>query len=87
MSTEEVSLSNAKKLDRIVYLLEGDGVDSPGLVHRVATMDEMIMGRHGRGGLAHKVDVMWRAHVWVLCTLSGLAGFVLKATVEKYFKP
>lgn len=87
MSNEEISLSNARKLDRIVYLLEGNGVDSPGLVHRVAMIDELLMGRHGKNGLAHKVNIMWRVHSWLLGTLSAAGGVAATLIIQRLVKP
>jgi len=87
MSNEEISLSNAKKLDRIVQLLEGDGIDAPRLLHRVAGHEETLYGTRGNNGLTHKVNIMWRIHIWLLCTLSAAGGFVIKSMTEKILKP
>lgn len=80
------SEANSHKLDRIVQLLEGVGSDSPGLLHRVARHDEALFGVQGRDGLIQRVDVMWRIHIWVLCTASAGFGFALKAFLEMLIK-
>jgi len=79
---ETSTAQNSKKLDRIMFLLEGSGEDTPGLVQTVAELREAMFGVQGRNGLTQKVDVMWRIYIWLLCTLSGAAGFLLKAFVD-----
>lgn len=64
-----------KKLDRVLMLLEGAGEDAPGLLHKVNTHSELLLGKDGSRGVVQKVDLMWRAHIWILCTLSGGLGF------------
>jgi len=34
-----------------------------------------------------KVSIMWRAHVWVLCTLSGAVGFFINELAKHIPKP
>lgn len=77
-----MSESNSKKLDRLIFLLEGQGIDAPGLIHRLNMNTKLLLGESGEGGIAHKVNVMWRAHVWLLCTLSAGVGFLLKVILE-----
>jgi hypothetical protein len=45
--------------------------------------DILLLGRNGEPGLAHKVQFMWRAHVWVLCGLSGCLGYAVHFVVMK----
>lgn len=75
MSTEyEWSEKNSKKLDRILFLIEGDGADSPGLSGRVRAMEKTLFGDGSDKAITTKVNIMWRAHVWLLCSISaGLA--------------
>ena len=40
----------------------------------VADHQETLYGSHGVPGIAYKVSIMWRAHVWVLCTMSAMAS-------------
>ena len=75
------SLENSRKLDRIIALIEGEP-DAPGILARLALHDEVLFGRKGYG-LVTKVGVMWRVHVWVMCSLSGIAGYLLR---ELFFK-
>lgn len=75
-----------RDLGRVKSLLEGGGEDAPGLVSRVATIERVIFGKEMQEGMAYKVNVLWRMHVWVLCTLSGLAGFALRELVRLVWK-
>jgi hypothetical protein len=38
------------------------------------TLFGLMNGEKGGLGLLQKVEIMWRAHVWVLCTLSAASG-------------
>jgi hypothetical protein len=49
---------------------------------KVKTHDETLFGEKGKMGLAHKVAVMWNAHVWILCFVSGSLGFIVRPWVE-----
>ena len=46
--------------------------------------DILLLGRHGEPGIAHKVNFMWRAHVYVLCGLSGVLGYAVHWGVTKF---
>jgi hypothetical protein len=72
--------SNSKKLDHIVHLLEGSK-DAPGLLHKVEQIRAELYG-NGTMGLIQKVTIMWRAHVWILCGLSGVVGSFVTAMVK-----
>lgn len=50
--------------------------DRPGLLHDVKDLKQVIYG-NGVAGLVHKVNIIWRAHVWLLCTASGFAGSII----------
>lgn len=73
-----------KKLDRVLMLLEGAGEDAPGLLHKVNTHAELLLGKDGSRGVVQKVDLMWRAHIWILCTLSGGLGFLLQPAFSAF---
>ena len=62
-------------------LLDGDGPNTPGLTARVNEYWKILNG-NGNLGLIQKVSIMWRAHVWVMCTLSGIIGYLVKAWVK-----
>lgn len=83
---QDVSAENAKKLDRLIFLMEGAGEDTPGIVHKLNEHDLVLMGQRGEPGLMSKVNIMWRVHVWLLCSLSGLVGYWLKTGLETLFK-
>ena len=84
VEAETVSIENGKKIDRIIDLLQGQGPDAPGVLHEVR--------KHGIAidDMDKKVTIMWRVHVWVLCTASagvGTAfGFWLKTILEGVMK-
>ena len=46
--------------------------------------DEVLFGRNGEPGIAHQVKFMWRAHVWLLCALSSVAGFSFKWLIDNF---
>lgn len=76
------SAENSKKLDRMIILLEGAGADTPGLVQIVSSHSEALFGVRGRNGIIQRVDVMWRVHVWILCSVSAGAGIFATKAVE-----
>jgi hypothetical protein len=79
--SQQISESNSKKLDRIINLLDGDGPDSPGMIKAVSSHAHILHG-NGNFGVVQKVNIMWRLHVWVLCTLSGLGGYLIRHFVK-----
>lgn len=52
----------------------------------VSDLKKIVYGDGGQFGLAQKIHVMWKAWVWVLCTLSAAAGYVAHAILP-WFKP
>lgn len=80
--SDSISHQNNELLQRIAQILEGSK-DAPGLVARVAEHDVILNGRSGTLGLLQKVAVMWRAHVWVIASLSAIIGWVAKTLLTK----
>lgn len=86
----DVSESNAEKLvrldakvERLLVIIEGTGSDSPGLTARLSLVERVLFGKeHQDEGIVYKVGVLWRVQVWVLCTLSAAAGFMLREAVR-----
>ena len=74
---EEISSDNGRKLDRLIQLLEGEP-GAPGVVSRVAMLERTMNGEANSMGMATKVTVMWRVHIWLLCAFSALAGYLIK---------
>jgi hypothetical protein len=72
-----------RKLDRIIQLIEGEK-DAPGLVGRLANLERVTYGDNRAMGLQTKVNIMWRLHIWLLCTLSAAAGYALKTLVSDH---
>lgn len=52
----------------------------------VKRLEALLLGDGGKFGIAQKVQVVWRAWVWLLCTLSAIAGYALHAAVP-WIKP
>ena len=84
VESEAISIENGRKIDRVITLLEGQGPDAPGLLHTIRKHSDAINQMEG------KVNIMWRVHVWVLCTASagvGTAfGFYLKTALSAMVK-
>jgi hypothetical protein len=67
----------------LTSLLRGDE-GGPGLVGRVKRHHESLYGLDDREfGLVHKVNVVWRAYVWLLCTASAAAGMVALWVIQQ----
>ena len=82
---ERQLLTMDKKVDRVIYLLEGDGDSSPGLANRIHKMEKTVYG-NGEMGLQTRMTIMWRAWVWFLCTMSAGIGFVANEIVKSLHK-
>ncbi len=76
------SQSNSHKLDQLIMLLEGRE-DAPGVLAKIALHEEVLFGRRGSNGLVNKVNFMWRAHVWITCTMSALVGFLFREMLSR----
>lgn len=44
---------------------------------------ELLQGKDGALGIMGKVNIMWRFHIWILCTLSAAAGSVVTMAITK----
>ena len=77
------SMENGGKLDKLIQLVEGSGEDSPGIVSRLRSVEVIINGKDGDAGLIHKVALMWRVHIWILCICSTGIGFGLRELIKK----
>ena len=71
-----------QKVDRVIQLLEGDGHDAPGVISRLGRVERQMFGDNKEFGIKTKVTIMWRIHIWILCTASGLAGYALHSLVH-----
>lgn len=83
----EISRENSRKLDHLVQLVEGNGEDSPGAIGRISILERIVFGKENHGGILQQHVIMWRIHVWLLCTASGCLGFCLKWGLDKFAKP
>ena len=51
----------------------------------VTDHQDTLYGSHGSPGIAYKVGIMWRAHVWVLCSLSALVSALFTTGIYHFF--
>ena len=65
------------RLAKIESILHGNG--SEGLLSRTKRIEDLLEGDGKAFGMATKVAILWRGHLWVLCTASGLLGTILGA--------
>jgi hypothetical protein len=79
---EQISAENSKKLDEVLMMLKGQGDDSPGLIAKVHAHSVELYGSQGRLGLTQKMAVVWRSGIWVLCSLSGIGGYLLRTLIH-----
>jgi hypothetical protein len=75
-----------RKLDRILILIEGDGENAPGLNGRVSKLEGAVFGGEQAMGLLTRTMIMWRVHVWMLCTLSAGAALLAREVVRYIWK-
>ena len=75
-----------KKLDELLLLLKGQGADNPGISHRVKNLERVVYGSDSTSGLATKTAIMWRAHVWLLCTMSAATTLAVREIVRYIWK-
>ena len=90
----EVSRGNAHRLDELTLevreiknLLKGEQ-NSPGILERVATMENLMFGKDDKptDGMVYKVGFMWRAHLWVVSLASAAAALILEHALQLLFK-
>lgn len=53
------------------------------VVSEVEAHDRTLFGKDGNFGMTQKVQIMWRAHVWVLCSLSAGVGSAITFLISK----
>lgn len=75
-----ISQANSTKLDRLIQLIEEPGT---GIISRLSLVEIQQNGDESGFGLKTKVDIMWRIHVWLLCSGSALLGWLLKSFFTK----
>jgi hypothetical protein len=57
------------------------------LPERVEHLENIIYDqRDGSLGLRTRVMILWRSHVWLLCTISAAAGSALTFALQTFFK-
>lgn len=69
----------------LVRLLRGDEDGGTGLVGRVRRHGESLYGSNDKEfGLVHKVNVIWRAYIWLLCMASAGVGGLATWLLERF---
>jgi hypothetical protein len=69
-----------------VEVFGDDERQEPGLKRRQTATDKEIHGSKGELGIKNRVDILWRIHVWLLCTLSGGAGVIATLIIQRLAK-
>jgi hypothetical protein len=70
-------------VNKISLLLHGqDG--QTGLAGTVVKHGEELYGTQGTMGIATKVAILWRGHVWLYCSLSAGVGSLVTVWVQRY---
>ncbi|MDE2097615.1 MAG: hypothetical protein KGL39_10240 [Patescibacteria group bacterium] len=54
--------------------------------NKMNALADILQGNGRRLGLLAEHRIMWRAHVWLLCSLSGLLGIILTVIVQHMIK-
>jgi hypothetical protein len=49
---------------------------------RVEDHHTTLYGSNGNFGVSQKVVVMWRVHVWLLCSVSAAVGYLIKLWIK-----
>lgn len=55
------------------------------MAETLATHDRILFGREGMLGLAQQVNVLWRIHVWLLCSMSAGLGSLCTGVLMYWF--
>lgn len=82
---DKIELLNTK-VDRLLMAVEGDGDAVPGMALRLTLVERVLFGKDGGEGLMTKVTILWRIHLWVLCSLSAGLGFLIREAVRLIWK-
>ena len=57
------------------------------IAEQVKAIFELLNGTGGELGMLQKVAVMWRVHVWLLCTFSAASGCIGTLVAKHFFFP
>lgn len=70
-------------VNKIYLLLHGqDG--QTGLAGTVCQHNEVLHGDTDHMGIITKVQILWRGHIWLYCTLSAGLGSIITLYVQRY---
>ena len=72
MRDHEISAENSRKLDRVLFAVEG-GEGFPGLAKRVSTMERILFGEDGKDGLIQQHSILWRNQTRIIAAVTWLA--------------
>lgn len=73
----DMHLTLDQKVDRILQVIEGEGDDQPGVIGQLAEIRRDFYGVKNELGVKAKMAIVWRVHVWLLCSASALIGIGL----------
>jgi hypothetical protein len=85
MIHETISQDNSRKLDEILVWIRGDETN-PGFSERLRLVEKLLFGREGNRGLIQEHTIMWRIHVWVLCSFSAGLGVLITLLIQRLSK-
>lgn len=63
-----------------------DEIQEPGLKRRYDSLRIEVMGDGKEFGIKNKVDIMWRVHVWLLCSFSAIIGGAITLIAQRLYK-
>lgn len=49
---------------------------------RLHIVEKILFGEENKGGMYQQHQIMWKAHIWVLCTGSAVASSALTLLVQ-----
>lgn len=85
MSDHNVSHDNARKLDRLLDLVQG-AQDAPGLLGRLALVERVLFGQDNSGGMVSQHQTLWKIHKWLIGLVGVAMGALITLAVEKLSK-
>lgn len=52
----------------------------------VHKLNMVLLGQNGNIGLYAEHKILWRVHVWLLCTMSAIAGTIGTVIIHNWLK-
>ncbi len=73
-----------RKVDEIADVVGRHEMVMQQIMEGAKRREKLLYGEGTEFGVAQKVQVMWRAWIWILCTLSGFLGFILHSLISRW---